>query len=103
MQEIRWYAASKFTCYWRIQAPADYYIGVKLENMEGFKCEQACYSFIEIKYGNLENSGMIRIFIKTFCLKYQIPQNIKFFKTSNISKHQIFKMFRAFFILFIYA
>uniref|UniRef100_A0A914KR45 CUB domain-containing protein n=1 Tax=Meloidogyne incognita TaxID=6306 RepID=A0A914KR45_MELIC len=56
-EEIRWFNASKFTCYWRIQAPADHYIGVNLTNMEGFKCEQSCYSFVEIKYGNMANSG----------------------------------------------
>ncbi|KAL3089284.1 hypothetical protein niasHS_007006 [Heterodera schachtii] len=55
--EFRWYNATNFTCYWRLRAPASHYIEVKLFRLDGFTCEQSCYNFVEIKHGNLANSG----------------------------------------------
>uniref|UniRef100_A0A914IEZ8 Metalloendopeptidase n=1 Tax=Globodera rostochiensis TaxID=31243 RepID=A0A914IEZ8_GLORO len=57
LTEMRWYNATNFTCYWRLRAPADHYIEVKLFKLDGFKCDQSCYNFIEVKHGNLANSG----------------------------------------------
>jgi hypothetical protein len=57
LKEVRWYNASNFTCYWRVRAPADHFIEVKLEQLEGFKCDQSCYTFIEVKYASMANSG----------------------------------------------
>ena len=67
LKELRWYNSTNFTCYWRIQAPADHYIEVKFEQLDGFKCDQSCYNFFEVKYGNMANSGNSNI---TYLIKY---------------------------------
>jgi hypothetical protein len=58
LTEQRWFNATRFTCFWRVQAPPDHYIEVKLTGMDGFRCDQSCYHFLEVKHASKINSGI---------------------------------------------